>query len=235
MLQIHLRFCQSRAIRFLTCLDKCVIFLQPIILIYELLKEVMDSCNLLSFNASWVKFNIVALGKESLSGETQEQNAHEEPIPATPSSLSCEPGFVLHASGPLAGSPGFWKSSWDLKGGREIDKFISLKVLLNRVPYFYMALGQIHVSFNPNCSFLSLCLVFYFGFCYVCALYKQKINNFVEESRVIKRQTSYNKYLWNEQDLYWFITQMCLTTRGKWWVPHATWLTFDSEDLFVSV
>lgn len=38
MPQNHLRLCHSRVVTFLSCLDKCVIFLQPIIILHELLK-----------------------------------------------------------------------------------------------------------------------------------------------------------------------------------------------------
>ena len=77
--QIHLWLCHSRVIRFLTCLDKCVIFLQPIIIIYELLKQVMDSCNLLSLDASWAKFNLVALREETRAVNYRERILKKSP------------------------------------------------------------------------------------------------------------------------------------------------------------
>lgn len=66
--------------------------------------------------------------------------------------------------------------------------------------------------------FNSLCFVFFFCLCVcVCVFHaQQQINNFVEGSPVIKRQTSYKiKYLWKWQGLYWFITQTCLTMGGN--------------------
>lgn len=51
--------------------------------------------------------------------ENDVQNIPEGPLPATPSSNSCEPGSAGRASAPPADSLVLWRSSSGLKGKEE--------------------------------------------------------------------------------------------------------------------